>query len=96
MLEVDVDTDRISKELLPIVKNKLSNILLAQDYATKVDMLNEEYDWSNISNEIIECAKKTINYLKWIEYINSLYINEITNKIEDISNVEILEISKII
>lgn len=94
MSKVDIDTDKISNDLIPLAREQYGKIVSARGNASKVSIPNDAYDWGSVYSKIDDCVSQSDKYLKWIESINTSYVNDITNKVDDINNIQIENISK--
>ena len=96
MSKVDIDTDKISNELIPLAREQYGKILSARGSASKVSIPNDAYNWSDVYGKIDDCVTKSDKYAKWLESINTSYVNDITNKVDEFNTIEVEKISKFV
>lgn len=94
MAKVDIDTDKISSDLIPLAREQYGKIVSARGNASKVSIPNDAYNWSDVYSKIDDCVTQSDKYLKWIENLNTSYVNDITNKVDEFNTIEIESISK--
>lgn len=96
MTKINVDTDIISNNLLPLAKSEMDKISNAVYYANRVHFPNGEYDWPKIVGELNDCREESNKYIRWIADINEKYVNHLVDRIDDINSISIDELKKYI
>ena len=91
---IDIDTGKIEKDLLPMANENSNIISSAKSYANRVNMPNGEYNWSNVASQIEDCATKGSKYLNWLSSITASYNKCISDKCDELTSLEIIDIVK--
>lgn len=94
MAKMKIDTDVIANTLLPLAKSEISKLSGVISMANAVSFPNGEYNWSSIIGELEDCREEANKYYNWIENINDKFVNNMNDRIEEISTVAITEIKK--
>ncbi len=94
MAKMSIDTDAISNTLLPLAKNEISRIDNAISIANSVSFPNGEYNWSAIVNELGDCKAQANKYYRWLENIKDKFVNNMSDRVDEISAVTVTEIKK--
>lgn len=96
MSKLEVDTTKMVGEILPSANTALSKINNAKSYSSKVSLPDGDYNWSSVNSKIVDYAAKTDKYCKWLDRISTDYGNTITGSVENISGLEIGQVSKFV
>lgn len=94
MSKVKIDTDSISNTLLPLASNEINKLNSVISMANSFSFPSGEYNWSSIINELEDCKEQANKYSNWISNINDRFINNISDRVEDINITAITEIKK--
>lgn len=94
MSKINVDTDLIGKELIPLASDELKNINNALQSAQSVTLPDGDYSWKNVISELSDCSNLASKYNEWINRIQTKYNNKINDSIEDISSIKIEDMLK--
>lgn len=94
MAKVNVDTDVISNNLLPLAKSEVDKISNAISSANRVHFPNGEYDWSGIVGELYDCREESNKYARWVADIKDKYVNHMVTRVDEINSISIIELKK--
>lgn len=94
MAKMSIDTDAISNTLLPLTKNEISKLGSVISIANSVSFPNGEYNWSAIVGELEDCKEQANKYYHWLENIKDKFVNNMSDRVEEINSVQITEIKK--
>ena len=94
MPKVKIDTDKISKDLLPAAKTSYSEINTTKSYANNVYIPYGEYNWSNVSGQIRDCADRVSKYYDWVNSLNKRFVTNINRNLEEIQMIQVEAIQK--
>lgn len=92
MGKVVVDTDVISRDLIPASNTNLNYIRNAFNNANAVG--TSEYNWGNIKSRIEDCVEAASKYSEWINSINTSYNSCCTSNLEELGKIEINEVKR--
>jgi len=94
MAKMNIDTDVISRTLLPLAKNEITKLGNVISIAEGVSFPSGEYNWSGIVSELEDIRELTNKYYNWLVNTNDKFNNNISDRVEEIVNSNVTEIKK--
>ena len=92
MAKVVVDTEMIDNDLIPQAKTARQDIAITKKNAQRVNIPNNDFNWSEIISEISDCEDQTKKYINWISNENTKYKNTINTTTDKLNEIEIEEL----
>ena len=92
MSKLLIDTDKIDNDLLSQARNSKSHIQTTRNNAQRVNMPNDDYNWSRVTSQIEDCVDETEKYINWIKEVNRKYKDGIINSTDLINKVNTTEL----
>lgn len=94
MAKIEIDTDLMLNELLPLVGEEVKNINNTLSSAQEVSFPDGGFGWGNVVSNISDCASLSSKYSNWINRMQSSYNTSINDNIDVISKLKIEDINK--
>ena len=87
MAKVSIDTEVLSRDLVPLAKKGLNQICDVRNNAAYTDFPYDDYNWGNIYERIDSCVDDTVKYVNWINGICYKFNNSVANCVADINKI---------
>lgn len=94
MSKVNIDTDLVRKNLLPLVNSEQSKIDTAASSASSISFPDGDLGWGSVHSELSDCSSLFKKYNEWINRVNTAYNNDIKNSVESIISLNIEDVNK--
>lgn len=94
MAKVNIDTDLMNNELLPMVTDEVKHINNALSNAQTISFPDSGFGWGNIINNISECVTLSNKYSNWINRVYSSYNKNIIDNVDALTKLQMEEVKK--
>ena len=95
MAKVKINTDKITKNLLPAVDSNLKIINNCLNSANSIDSSYIDYDWNSLKNDIHDCYDNTKSFKTWITDIRDKMSTDASEIVDDVNSIEVNSIKNI-
>lgn len=94
MAKIEINTDLMQKELLPLVSEELKTINDTLSSAQEIYFPDSSLGWGNIISNISDCVRLANKYNNWVNRIHSSFTNNINENLEILNNFKTDDIKR--